>query len=477
MVPLCCAVCARGRAGRLLVRALYFVSTRERRLPSESKPSIHPYTQLSRSTLASNARQRRELRVNYRDLCEFRPFASSDQGAGGRASSWLCQLDWMQPLGLKSPLRSNMSSRPRKPSESDQPPVEFEKLPSDAYFWQRYVDVQTLGRGAFGLVREVVHRQSRQQYAVKILFKGTSNEGNEGLATELHALLELRHRNLVSLHAAYETPSKLYLVMSLCRGGALCKGRGPAAVYSEAVTKSILLQIIRGLEHMHSKDFIHCDLKPENVLFVESGADRSTYINIIDFGLTQALGDRLSPGSGGRLIGGMVGGTHSYLAPEVIRYSRGLTLGYSKPVDLWAVGLLAFIMMFGYNPFERSTRSLTELAILECDWSFPAGNLVGKQAKRFVLQLLKQNPSERLTAAEAAASEWLADRRRLSLVRLPLTFASLTRDYAARIADRFRRWKRRNGKTLRRRSWGERKSDSWNAEQGRDVKAMVTYKI
>ena len=205
-------------------------------------------------------------------------------------------------------------------------------------------------------------------------------------------------------------------------------------------------------------------MKPENILLTSTGS-----VKLCDFGFATRC-----PGK--RLLKKQVG-TPSYVAPELTVPPDSHDGYRGKPVDLWAVGLLAFIMMFGYNPFERSTRSLTELAILECDWSFPAGNLVGKQAKSFVLQLLKQNPSERLTAAEAAASEWLADRRRLSLVRLPLTFASLTRDYAARIADRFRRWKRRNGKTLRRRSWGERKSDSWNAEQGRDVKAMVTYKI
>jgi len=100
-------------------------------------------------------------------------------------------------------------------------------------------------------------------------------------------------------------------------------------------------------------------------------------------------------------------GTHKYLAPELVQCDRGQIQGYDKAIDMWGVGLLAFIMLFGFNPFARETQRETHNAITRCEWRIPDGFNVSESAKEFVSHLIKKDPNERYTAEQALRHKWL----------------------------------------------------------------------
>ena len=100
-------------------------------------------------------------------------------------------------------------------------------------------------------------------------------------------------------------------------------------------------------------------------------------------------------------------GTHKYLAPELVQCDRGQIQGYDKAIDMWGVGLLAFIMLFGFNPFARDSQRETHNAITRCEWKFPDGFSTSELARNFVTSLLKKDPNERTTADQALRHKWL----------------------------------------------------------------------
>jgi len=278
-------------------------------------------------------------------------------------------------------------------------PVEATALQSDWQFWSIYTDIRTLGKGHFAKVKEVEHQETGERFAAKILDKTMADNDIEDLVREFQMLRALRHPNIIRLYAAYETPRKLYLVTELSTGGELMKRLGSDnSVYSEDDVRKHVLTILKAVEYMHSKQCAHRDLKPENVLLSDS-TDRAE-IKIVDLGLSRFFDER-------KLMS-TICGTHKYLAPELVQCDRGLIRGYDKAVDMWGVGLLCFIMLFGFNPFARESQRQTHNAIFNCDWNFPEGFSVTEDAKIFIRQLLRKSPTERPTATEALKSKWLS---------------------------------------------------------------------
>lgn len=278
-------------------------------------------------------------------------------------------------------------------------PVEATALQSDWQFWSIYTDIRTLGKGHFAKVKEVEHQETNERFAAKILDKTMADNDIEDLVREFQMLRALRHPNIIRLYAAYETPRKLYLVTELSTGGELMKRLGSDdKVYSEDDVRRHVLTILKAVEYMHAKQCAHRDLKPENVLLSDS-SDHAQ-IKIVDLGLSRFFDER-------KLMS-TICGTHKYLAPELVQCDRGLIRGYDKAVDMWGVGLLAFIMLFGFNPFARESQRQTHNAIFNCEWAFPDGFTVSEEGKAFIRQLLRKAPTERPTATEALKSKWLS---------------------------------------------------------------------
>ncbi|KAL1504036.1 hypothetical protein AB1Y20_010448 [Prymnesium parvum] len=277
-------------------------------------------------------------------------------------------------------------------------PVEAVALHSDWQFWNVFSDVRTIGKGHFAKVKHVKHNESREDFAAKILDKSLADNDLEDLVREFQMLRALRHDNIIRLFAAFETPRKLYLITELATGGELMKRLGDdTSVYSEDHVRYHVQTILEAIEYMHAKHCVHRDLKPENVLLSDNSPDAC--IKIVDLGLSRFFEEDK--------VMRTICGTHKYLAPELVQTDRGQLVGYDKAIDMWGVGLLTFIMLFGFNPFARDSQRETHNAIVKAEWKFPQGWTVSPRAMDFISGLLIKSATSRMTASQALAHRWL----------------------------------------------------------------------
>lgn len=289
---------------------------------------------------------------------------------------------------------------PGEPSSSESSPVKAFRegevdaynMDSDADFWDSYDDICTLGKGTFAKVKEIEHLGTRERFAAKIMDKDPMNNDMDDMVREVQILSMLRHRNIICLYAAYETPRKLYLITELADGGELIQKSGDT--YPEAVAMRYTRTICEAIAYMHGAHVSHRDLKPENVLL--GGPQRST-IKIVDMGLSRPYDRQLMT---------TICGTHKYLAPELVECDRGTLRGYDQTVDVWGVGLLAYIMLFGTNPFAKDSTPNTHDAILKCDYNIPSS--ASELAKGFIRKTVCRKARDRPSAANALAHEWFA---------------------------------------------------------------------
>ncbi|XP_060642245.2 serine/threonine-protein kinase D2-like [Anolis sagrei] len=199
---------------------------------------------------------------------------------------------------------------------------------------------EVLGSGQFGVVYGGKHRKSGRDVAVKVIDKlrfPTKQESQ--LRNEVAILQSLRHAGIVNLECMFETPEKVFVVMEKLHGDMLEmilsseKGRLP-----ERITKFLITQILVALRHLHFKNIVHCDLKPENVLL--ASAEPFPQVKLCDFGFARIIGEKSFRRS--------VVGTPAYLAPEVL-----LNQGYNRSLDMWSVGVIMYVSLSGTFPFNE----------------------------------------------------------------------------------------------------------------------------
>lgn len=214
---------------------------------------------------------------------------------------------------------------------------------------------------------------------------------------EPEILASIDHPNIVRLLDVYQTPTTLFILMEPHLAGDLLTHTQalPGGVCCEAQARQHVLKLLLAVEHIHCRGIVHRDIKPANVLLSKDGAEPL----LADFGLSEQL-----PASG---LLTSVCGTHDFLAPEMILCGRGDAPGYDTAVDMWSIGLLLFVLLYGHNPFEHSTEIETLQAILAADFSFPECTPVSAAARDLIRRLLVPDPSQRLTAAQCLQHEWI----------------------------------------------------------------------
>ncbi|MES1910277.1 MAG: hypothetical protein MHM6MM_002902 [Cercozoa sp. M6MM] len=268
--------------------------------------------------------------------------------------------------------------------------------------------------GQFGVARECVHRATGERCAVKVIDKmrlyATSDPEPmlQELRTEIEILRRLRHPNVVSFYDAFESETKLYLVLELCRGGELFDRIAARGTFSEANAANVMRSVLCAVSYLHENRIAHCDLKPDNFMFVSKDEDAN--LKVIDFGMSKRR--RRSRQKFSRMCG-----TPYYLAPEVLRGE------YNESADLWSVGVVCFVMLFGFPPFFSDPRVTTvspnkqifrKIARGFCPqvrrgygaW-FPEGTPVSAAARDFISRLLVMDTAARLSADEALVHPWL----------------------------------------------------------------------
>ena len=289
-----------------------------------------------------------------------------------------------------------------------------------------YLIKEILGRGSFSNVKLV--EKDGKEYAMKKINKilltkrkrGFSRGANgkpqvnsllENALSEIEILKQLNHVNIIKLHEIINDTDKgkIYLIIDHCSKGSLMsfnedtqefivnKHISVSQYYSENQIKNFIYQIVLGLEYLHSKGIVHRDIKPDNILI-----DTNNHCKITDFNVSIMLNKN------NEYIGKQTEGTTSFMAPELcsdqVRNVKG------KPLDIWALGITAYILAYNDVPFKSANEeNMLELldAIERKDFVFRDDKReMSKEFKLFVKRCLEKDPNTRITIEEIKKLGW-----------------------------------------------------------------------
>ncbi|XP_034452852.1 calcium/calmodulin-dependent protein kinase (CaM kinase) II beta 1 isoform X20 [Hippoglossus hippoglossus] len=258
---------------------------------------------------------------------------------------------------------------------------------------------EELGKGAFSVVRRCVKLCTGQENAAKIInTKKLSARDHQKLEREARICRLLKHPNIVRLHDSISEEGFHYLLFDLVTGGELFEDIVAREYYSEADASHCIHQILDSVHHIHQHDIVHRDLKPENLLLASKC--KNAAVKLADFGLAiEVQGDQQA------WFG--FAGTPGYLSPEVLRKEA-----YGKPVDIWACGVILYILLVGYPPFwdEDQHKLYQQIKAGAYDFPSPEWDTVTPEAKNLINQMLTINPAKRITAQEALKHPWVCQR-------------------------------------------------------------------
>ncbi|XP_046400105.1 ribosomal protein S6 kinase alpha-5 isoform X2 [Ischnura elegans] len=282
------------------------------------------------------------------------------------------------------------------------------KFKESAFFQKYELDLKPegiLGDGSFSVCRRCTHRQTGQEYAVKVVSRRVD------VNQEINLLRACQgHPNIVQLHEVFHDEVHTYLVLELLRGGELLERIRKKDRFTEEEASQIMAKLVSAVDFMHSRGVVHRDLKPENLIFTDESD--SAEIKIVDFGFA-----RLKMEKDDSLYTPCF--TLFYAAPEVLKQATSPNQmgkgadGYDKNCDLWSLGVILYAMLSGKAPFHSRSRDDSAAAVMErikggqFDFNAEAWNNVSTQAKSLTKGLLTVDPKKRLTMEELRTNEWL----------------------------------------------------------------------
>uniref|UniRef100_A0A8C9GBW8 Calcium/calmodulin dependent protein kinase I n=1 Tax=Pavo cristatus TaxID=9049 RepID=A0A8C9GBW8_PAVCR len=254
---------------------------------------------------------------------------------------------------------------------------------------------EVLGTGAFSEVVLAEERATQKLVAIKCIAKKALEGKEAGIENEIAVLHKIKHPNIVALDDIYESSSHLYLIMQLVSGGELFDRIVEKGFYTERDASTLIRQILDAVRYLHDMGIVHRDLKPENLLYYSLEEDSK--IMISDFGLSkiEGCGSVMSTACG----------TPGYVAPEVLAQKP-----YSKAVDCWSIGVIAYILLCGYPPFydENDAKLFEQILRAEYEFDSPYWDDISDSAKDFIRHLMEKDPDKRFTCEQALQHPWIA---------------------------------------------------------------------
>uniref|UniRef100_A0AAQ4QUD8 calcium/calmodulin-dependent protein kinase n=1 Tax=Gasterosteus aculeatus aculeatus TaxID=481459 RepID=A0AAQ4QUD8_GASAC len=262
-------------------------------------------------------------------------------------------------------------------------------------FTDEYQLYEELGKGAFSIVRRCIKKSTGQEYAAKIInTKKLSARDHQKLEREARICRLLKHPNIVRLHDSISEEGFHYLVFDLVTGGELFEDIVAREYYSEAdarysMSSRVILCAARHLSRAR---------RPENLLLASKM--KGAAVKLADFGLAIEVQADQQAWFG-------FAGTPGYLSPEVLRKDP-----YGKPVDIWACGVILYILLVGYPPFwdEDQHKLYQQIKAGAYDFPSPEWDTVTPEAKNLINQMLTINPAKRITADQAIKHPWVCQR-------------------------------------------------------------------
>uniref|UniRef100_A0A182J288 protein kinase C n=1 Tax=Anopheles atroparvus TaxID=41427 RepID=A0A182J288_ANOAO len=290
------------------------------------------------------------------------------------------------------PVQTGTGRAAESPGSADEPE---ERVTDMSQLYQIFPD-EVLGSGQFGIVYGGVHRKTHRAVAIKVIDKlrfPTKQEAQ--LKNEVAILQNLSHAGVVNLERMFETPERIFVVMEKLKGDMLemilshQNGR-----LNERVTKFLITQILVALKYLHSRNIVHCDLKPENVLL--SSDNEFPQVKLCDFGFARIIGEKSFRRS--------VVGTPAYLAPEVLRNK-----GYNRSLDMWSVGVIIYVSLSGTFPFNEDEDINDQ--IQNAAFMYPPNpwKEISSNAIDLINNLLQVKQRKRFTVDKSLLHCWLQD--------------------------------------------------------------------
>uniref|UniRef100_A0A8C1M573 Serine/threonine-protein kinase DCLK2 n=1 Tax=Cyprinus carpio TaxID=7962 RepID=A0A8C1M573_CYPCA len=312
-----------------------------------------------------------------------------DESANGTAGS---QLSTPRSGKSPSPSPTSPASLRRRRLMEDCPQV-------PASIAERYKVGRMIGDGNFAVVRECVERSTGRAYALKIINKSKCRGKEHMIQNEVSILRRVKHPNIVLLIEEMDTYSELYLVMELVKGGDLFDAITSSNKYTERDASGMLYNLASAIKYLHSLNIVHRDIKPENLLVYEH-QDGSKSLKLGDFGLATVVDGPLYT----------ICGTPTYVAPEIVAET-----GYGLKVDIWAAGVITYILLCGFPPFRGSTDDqealFDQIMMGQLDFPLPYWDNVSDSAKALITCMLQVEVEQRYTALQVLDHPWVNDDR------------------------------------------------------------------
>lgn len=257
----------------------------------------------------------------------------------------------------------------------------------------------TLGEGAFGKVKYAVNTETNEAVAIKILDKDKIQTRNMGaqIKKEISIMKMINHHHVVGVRDVFATSAKIFIVLEFVGGGELFDKIANEGKLPEEKARFYFKQLVEGLEHCHNNGICHRDLKPENLLL-----DTDGNLKISDFGFsTLNIGDADGDGDARAELLHTTCGTPNYVAPEVLGKD-----GYDgKKADVWSIGVILYVLLAGYLPFDENTMVALFQKIKNADFEYP--DWFSDEAKDLLNKTLVPDPHKRIRLSEMKQHSWM----------------------------------------------------------------------
>ncbi|XP_063191829.1 serine/threonine-protein kinase DCLK2 isoform X1 [Chroicocephalus ridibundus] len=275
--------------------------------------------------------------------------------------------------------------------------VNGNKCSGSSTILEKYKVGKVIGDGNFAVVKECVERSTGKEFALKIIDKAKCCGKEHLIENEVSILRQVKHPNIIMLIEEMDTPTELFLVMELVKGGDLFDAITSSTKYTERDGSAMVYNLASALKYLHGLNIVHRDIKPENLLVCEY-PDGTKSLKLGDFGLATVVEGPLYT----------VCGTPTYVAPEIIAET-----GYGLKVDIWAAGVITYILLCGFPPF-RSENNLQEdlfdqILVGKLEFPSPYWDNITDSAKELISLMLHVNAEARYTAAQILSHPWVSD--------------------------------------------------------------------
>jgi calcium-dependent protein kinase len=249
------------------------------------------------------------------------------------------------------------------------------------------------GSGAFATVRKVTNKTSGQDRALKII-KKQKGQDTARMYLEVEILKKLVHPNIMQIFEFYEDKKNFYIITELCEGGELFDQIVDKGSFNETEAANVMKQLISAINYIHTNNIVHRDLKPENILL---DTKKNNIIKIIDWGTARFFEKNKKMNK--------VSGTPYYIAPEVL-FEK-----YDEKCDIWSCGVIMYILLCGYPPFNGETDNEILNKIKTGKYVFPEEEWdnISDEAKDLISKMLEFNPGNRLSASDCLTHKWLTE--------------------------------------------------------------------